>query len=173
MQKLLFMTLFMVSTVLGTSQDKIGDLIPLADFPESKTLSDYSQQYANAVVNADFDKVLELTHIDIIEKGGGAEFMKKDLEAEAKGLQIQGFSYTDVEVGNHPEFLSSDGQLQTLIPLKFLLTVNGQNAESIINLFAVSEDEGKSWKFVNLERFDEASLREFVSNVSSDLNYPE
>ncbi len=155
------------------SQDQVGDMIPLADFPESKTLLEFSEQYAQAIISGDFDKIIELTHNEVIEKGGGKEMLVKDLSAEAEMLSSQGFIYSDVEIGNHPEFIASEEQLQTVVPVKFYMTFNGQKAESVIDLFAASSDEGKTWKFVNLERFDEQSLRTFVSNVSAELVYPE
>lgn len=166
--------LFILSAFATTifSQDKVGDMIALAEVPESVALMSQANNYADAVVQGDFQKVTDLTHEDILTMGGGADFMMTDLKSEQSNLEGQGMKYVSAEVGNHPEFLNSDGQLQTIVPVKFHMEYNSKKLESWIKLFAVSSDEGVSWSFVNLEKFDEPSLREFVKNVSSDLVYP-
>jgi len=164
-------SLFMAN--VSYSQDKVGDMIALTEVPESIALMEQASTYTKAIVNADFDKVASLTHDDIIAMGGGVDFLIKDLDAEGKGLAAQGMVYDSVELGNHPEFLTSDEELQTILPVKFHLLMNAKKVESWVNLFASSSDEGKSWKFVNLEKFDEPSLRAFVKNVSPELVYPQ
>jgi len=160
--------------MVGTafSQDKVGDMIALAEVPESVALIKHAKQYASAVVNSEFNNIADLTHEDIIAMGGGLDYLIMDLKAEVKSLEAQGLTYTSSEVGNHPEFLTSEGQMQTIVPVKFHLMMNSKKVESWVNLFAASNDEGLTWTFVNLEKFDEPSLREFVKNVSGDLVYP-
>lgn len=173
MRKLINLIFISLITLhVAYSQDKVGDLIALAEVPESVALVTQAQSYADAVVAADFTKVANMTHGDIVEMGGGMDYMVFDLKAEKETLTQQGLSYTSSEVGNHPEFYKSEGELQTIIPVKYHLVMNSKKVESWINLFASSADEGVTWKFVNLEKFDEASLREFVKNVSQDLVYP-
>lgn len=154
------------------AQDQVGDIIPLADVPESIALVKHANDYANAIVNRDFHSVIELTHNDVVEMGGGADYMVGDLELQRTNLENQGMKYASAEVGSHPEFLNSNGELQSVIPLKFHMNMGDKKVESWTNLFAVSADEGVSWKFVNLEMFDDASLREFVKNVSEEFVYP-
>ena len=170
----LFITLaFTVLTIFSSiAQDKVGDVIPLTEFPESKTLMANAKEYTSAIVSKEFTKVANLTHPDIIKLGGGADFLIADLKSESNGLDDQGLFYISAELGNHPEFLNSQGELQTIIPVKYYLSLQDDKVESWVNLFAVSKDKGKSWTFVNLEKFDETSLREFVKNVSQELVYP-
>ncbi len=169
---ILFLLLLFITTGIF-AQDKVGDMIALAEVPESIALIDQANNYAKAVVDSDFSGITKLTHEDIISMGGGEDFMISELEADYATLKAQGMKYVSADVGNHPEFLKSDGQLQTIVPVKFHLDYNSKKLESWIKLFAVSSDEGVSWTFVNLEKFDEASLRAFVKNVSAELDYPE
>lgn len=174
MKQLTFFTflLFAFSSNLF-SQEEVGDMIALAEVPESIALISQANSYADAVINKNFQKITDFTHEDIISMGGGSEFMISDLKTEQTDLEGMGMSYVSAEVGNHPEFLNSDGQLQTIVPVKFHLDYNSKKVESWVKLFAVSSDDGVSWTFVNLEKFDEPSLRTFVKNVSSELVYPE
>ncbi len=167
---LIFISLFTCTII--SAQDKVGDLIPLAGVPESVALVKQAQEYSDAVVNGNFDGVAKLTHADIISMGGGLDYLLSDLKTESESLNAQGLKYTSAEVGSHPEFYKSDGQLQTVIPVRYYLTMNSEKVESWSNLFAASSDEGATWTFVNLEKFDEVSLREFVKNVSPELVYP-
>ena len=173
MSKLLTILCFLSFTSMSViAQDQVGDIIALADVPESKALVEQAEQYTTAVVNSDFEAIAKLTHEDIISVGGGEEFLIMDLKAELDALAAQGLAYSSSEVGAHPEFLESEGELQTILPVKFYLMMNSKKVESWVNLFATSIDEGVTWKFVNLEKFDEPSLREFVKNVSPELVYP-
>lgn len=173
MKKSIFSLILSSFLIVGLSaQDQVGDIIPLADVPESIALVKHANDYATAIVKKDFHSVIELTHNDIVEMGGGSEFMVGDLELQRTNLENQGMNYTSAEVGSHPEFLKSDGELQSVIPLKFHMSMGEKKVEAWTNLFAVSGDEGVSWKFVNLEMFDDSSLREFVKNVSEEFVFP-
>jgi len=172
MSKLTLFFFLSLASLGLVGQEQVGDLILLSDVPESKALTSYAQQYAQAIQNNNYDQVAALTHEDVVKMGGGETFIISDLKAEGDLLMSQGFKYTGVEVGTHPEFLTSEGQLQTVIPVKYFLSFNGKDVEAWTNLFAMSSDEGVSWTFVNLEKFDEVSLREFVSNVSPELVFP-
>ncbi len=172
MRKLILIIVPFFFCLALTAQDKVGDVIALADVPESIALVIQVKSYANAVKTNDYEKVADLTHPDVISMGGGQEFIISDLKAEGDQLKSQGFSYTGIEVGNHPEFLVTTEEMQTIIPVKYFMSFNSKEVESWSNLFAVSSDKGVTWKFVNLDKFDEPSLREFVSNVSPELVYP-
>jgi len=166
---LTILTLFSIGLF---AQEEVGDLIPLAEVPESVALTSFANQYASAVQNNDYTKVAELTHTDIIKMGGGVDFIISDLKSEGDMLKQQGFVYTGTEVGNHPEFLTHQKEMQTVIPVKYFLEFGGKKVEAWTNLYACSADEGKTWSFVNLEKFDESSLKEFVSNVSPQFVFP-
>lgn len=172
MRKLILILTPLFFCLALTAQDKVGDVIALADVPESIALVTQVKSYANAVQSNNYEKVAELTHPDVINMGGGQKFIISDLKVEGDQLKSQGFTYTGIEVGNHPEFLVTTEEIQTVIPVKYFMSLNSKVVESWSNLFAVSSDEGMTWKFVNLDKFDEASLREFVSNVSPELVYP-
>ncbi len=154
------------------AQNEVGDLIPLAEVPESVSLMKHADAYAKAVAAQDYAKVADLTHNDVIKMGGGKDFIISDLKAEGDQMSGQGFKYVTTEVGSHPEFLNSNEELQTVVPIKYYLSYGGKDVEAWSNLFASSTDEGVTWKFVNLEKFDDASLREFVSNVSTEFVFP-
>ena len=165
-----------IATLLFTfsiaAQEKVGDLIPLAKVPESIALMEHANSYAMAIVNQDYTKVASMTHADIVEMGGGEQFLISDLETQAQNLERQGLKYVSAEVGSHPEFLTAGDEMQCVVPVKYYLDMNSKKVESWSNLLAVSSDEGGSWKFVDLDKFDDASLRDFVKNISADFAFP-
>ncbi len=172
MRNLLLLIPIILVSLNILAQDQVGDLIPLADVPESKALVSHANNYVNAVVSKDYQQVVTLTHNDIVEMGGGEDFLMKDLKTQTLNLENQGLKYVSAEVGSHPEFLESEGELQCVIPVKYFLDLNTKKVEAWSNLLAVSGDEGLTWKFVNLDKFDDASLRDFVKNISSDFVFP-
>ncbi len=168
---LLLIPIFLISLNIQ-AQDQVGDLIPLADVPESKALVTQANNYVNAVVSKDYQQVVALTHSDIVEMGGGEDYLMKDLKTQTLNLENQGLKYVSAEVGSHPEFLESEGELQCVVPVKYFLDMNSKKVEAWSNLLAVSKDEGNTWKFVNLDKFDDASLKDFVKNISADFVFP-
>ena len=167
----LLIPIFLISLNIQ-AQDQVGDLIPLADVPESKALVTQANNYVNAVVSKDYQQVVALTHSDIVEMGGGEDYLMKDLKTQTLNLENQGLKYVSAEVGSHPEFLESEGELQCVVPVKYFLDMNSKKVEAWSNLLAVSKDEGNTWKFVNLDKFDDASLKDFVKNISADFVFP-
>ncbi len=171
MRKLFTLSLLLITVAL-MSQDKVGDMINLADVPESKALVSTANEYASAIVNGKYENAILLTNSDIIEMGGGEEFAVSDLRSESQLVLNQGFKYVSHEVGNHPEFLMHEGQLQTVIPVLFRLSFNDKDVEAWSQLYAVSADEGKTWTFADLGKFDATSFREFVKGVSPEFVFP-
>ena len=172
MRNLLLLIPIILVSLNIQAQDQVGDLIPLADVPESKALVTQANNYVNAVVSKDYQQVVALTHSDIVEMGGGEDYLMKDLKTQTLNLENQGLKYVSAEVGSHPEFLESEGELQCVVPVKYFLDMNSKKVEAWSNLLAVSKDEGNTWKFVNLDKFDDASLKDFVKNISADFVFP-
>ena len=132
---LLLIPIFLISLNIQ-AQDQVGDLIPLADVPESKALVTQANNYVNAVVSKDYQQVVALTHSDIVEMGGGEDYLMKDLKTQTLNLENQGLKYVSAEVGSHPEFLESEGELQCVVPVKYFLDMNSKKVEAWSNLLA-------------------------------------
>lgn len=153
---LLFLTVFTFGALTGQS-----------------TVSELAKGFANAYIEKDYQNIVKLTHPEIIEKGGGEEFIINDLKASLDNSAAQILKYTSCEVLESLEYVKEGDELQTIVPVRFFLEVEDQLYGNTTHFLAVSNDDGQDWKFVHLEYYDAESLGIFISNLSPDIEFPE
>ncbi len=105
--------------------------------------------------NNDFNKFVEMTHPKVIEVVGGREnllsMMKKVFEENPK--IFESFS---ASAGNTDSLAESEKLLFGVVPQKIEGTTHNKR-KIVVNdcIVGVSNDDGKTWKFVSGEKFDE------------------
>ena len=158
--KIFLMTLFVLSgTFLSTSQAQ-------------KTMRESAQEYVEAFVNNEFLKVVTLTHPDVVKMNGGADFVIDDLKAERESTAGEGLIYNSVIVYEPLKVLQYESELQAVIPVEYTMQLIDKEYLNKSYILAISKDEGKSYSFVNLMQFDDASLNEFITNLSPEITIP-
>ena len=135
------------------------------------SLNELATSFANAYIRKDYKTIITLTHPDIISKSGGEEFAKSDLKANLENPKSEMLDYASVEVGEALQFLKSDNQTQTIIPVRFFIEFGDDLYANTSYFFAVSDDE-EEWRFVNLDYYDHESLKIFITNLSADITIP-
>jgi len=136
-------------------------------------IEELATSFANAYLQKDYDLIIKLTHPDIISKGGGAEFAKTDLKANLDNPKSNMLEYTSIEVGEPIEYFQSGEETQTFIPVRFFLEMNKELYANTTHFFAVSKTKGQEWHFVNLDYYDQESLKIFIDNLSPEMIIPE
>jgi len=136
------------------------------------SLNELATSFANAYINKDYQTIVTLTHPDIITKGGGEKLAIADLKANLNNPKSEMLEYTSTEVGEPIQFFESNGETQTLVPIRFFLEFGDDLYANTTHFLAVSEDKTE-WRFVNLEYYDEESLKIFIENLSDQIMIPE
>lgn len=131
-----------------------------------------AQKYLDAVVKGDHVTVAQMTHPDITAKAGGIELMIKDLESESEAFKAQKVKFISGEVGGDVEILNFEHQFQTLQPVIINLTIDNEAYIARNNYLAVSDNKGDNWYFVDLEKYDEASLEAFIGAIHEGIVIP-
>lgn len=147
-------------------------LFTLPCFSQSP-LVEQAKEYANALVNREFEKVASLTHPEIVELGGGAEYIKGDLEKERQMLVDSGSEFVSAQIGEVGQYFEENGEIQTIFPISFQLMINKEEFTAENHVLAVSKDKGNKWYFVDLAKYDKESLKTFVKNLNDELPFPE
>jgi len=130
------------------------------------------QEYVDAFVNNEFLKVATLTHPDVVKMNGGADFVIDDLKAERESTAGEGLVYNSVVVNEPLKVLQYQSELQAVIPVEYTMQLIDKEYLNKSYILAISKDEGKSYSFVNLMQFDDASLNEFITNLSPEITIP-
>lgn len=134
-------------------------------------LIDSANEYAAAFAKRDFDKVIDLTLPKIVDMGGGKELMVKDLHDERLQVVKNGMDYISASVGAPGEIFTANGDQQLVIPVTYKIVSNLSELDLEAKLLAVSKDDGKSWYFLDVAKYDKESLKSFYTNLSEEIQF--
>jgi hypothetical protein len=143
------------------------------NFNAQSNLLDNAELFVNAIVERNYEQLLDLTHPDILIKGGGRDLLMSDYHKERQMMVDKGMEYIEAVVFQPNEFLEFNGEIQTLLTVKYKLLINKLEYESTSNLLAVSKNNGGHWVFVDLNKYNKESLKDFIDNLSPDLVFPD
>lgn len=103
----------------------------------------------------DFDKFAELTHPKVIEKVGGRENMISMMKTVAE-QNPKIFETFSTSVGTPSELVEAENLLFGVVPQKSEgMTYGKRKVTQDACVVGVSNDSGKTWKFVSGEKFNE------------------
>ncbi len=147
-------------------------LLSVPSIQAQGAISESAQEYVDAFVNNKFVKVASLTHPDLVKMNGGEQFVIDDLKAERQSSSAEGLIYNSAEVKQPLKIVEYNSELQAIIPVEYTMQLADKEYINKTYILAVSSDEGVSYKYVNLMQFDDASLAEFISNLSPEIVIP-
>ena len=140
---------------------------------EQGSLKEMTQDYIDAYIAKDFEKLATMTHPNIISMSGSVDFVKKDFEADYKAIENMGFKYIKGQVGEPGEIFKSGAEMLCFIPQEFTIELNGEEYISTSYILATSMTKGKVWNFVSLERQDKNSISVFIPSYEERMGWPE
>lgn len=130
-----------------------------------------SKTYTQAFVDREYQKVINMTLPQVVEMGGGNTFMEKDLFDERETMVENGMDYISAEIGQTSPTFNNNGDSQVLVDVTYKIVSNKSELDVFTKLLAISSDEGNSWHFLDIEKYDKESLKSFYPNLSSELEF--
>lgn len=158
---ILFLFTFSFASIQAQTESEAGSLVEM------------TQEYIDAYIAQDFDKLATMTHPNIISMSGSVDFVKRDIEADYKAISNMGFKYISGKVGEPGEIFTSGAELLSFIPQIFTIELNGEEYLSTSYVLATSMTKGKVWNFVSLERQDVNSIGVFIPSYEERMGWPE
>lgn len=140
---------------------------------DTGTLKEMTQEYIDAYIAQDFEKLATMTHPNIISMSGSVDFVKKDIAADYKAISNMGFKYVDGKVGEPGEVFTSGAEMLCFIPQIYTIELNGDQYLSTSHVLATSMTNGKVWNFVSLERQDASSIALFIPSYENRMGWPD
>ena len=135
----------------------------------TKVIHEFAEINIQAIKENDMSKRLALIHPNLIAMGGGQESYKSILESEQKVFDDQKLKILRAEFGAPGDIVMAGQELHCIVPQKLFVEFNGEDAEQSTTLLAASLDEGKTWKFVDLNHHDAESIKIFFPYFSEEL----
>jgi hypothetical protein len=152
-------TLVMASTLLAQTPQQIA------------TLKAQANTMATAIKKQDFKTVIKMTNPKVVAAAGGEAKMLEQLSKgmgmmKAKGMNI---SISNVVVGEPSLFIKVKRQLQCTVPDKIEIKMMGGTMSTNSTLVAISDDDGKTWNFIDAMGKNIAALKQTLPDLSDKL----
>ncbi|SHE47257.1 hypothetical protein [Pedobacter caeni] len=103
----------------------------------------------NAMVKNDMSTLADLTHPKIIASLGGREKAIVTMNAAIAEMKSKGMSFRNASIGKIGEFYKSGSEVFCLIPQEITLTTEGGYFSSLTSTLGISQDQGRTWRFVS------------------------
>lgn len=124
----------------------------------------------------DYEKLTAYTPKQVVAAMGGKEALIASVRQGIDGMKTSSVSFRDVEIGAPGKVEKMSNWLVSVIPQMVTLNVPGGRLESTAYLIGISEDDGKSWAFVDSTGFtneNEAALAQMFPPLAGRLRVPE
>lgn len=144
-----------------------------ADPSPTENLQAQAKQMAAAFLKEDFETVADYTSPSVLNLVGGKARMVEGLKASVTNMKTQGMNFSDISFGKPSGIVKHENELQATILQKTEINYSGGKMNSVSTLIALSQDEGKHWKFIDTSSKDEATIRQTFPNISAELKFPE
>jgi hypothetical protein len=128
---------------------------------------------AKALLTSDFKTVIAHTYPKAVEIGGGKVKMLQVMSASINQMKSQGFAFEKITIGEPGKFYKAGTQVHCLVPEQLIMKTSKGRMAASSNLLAVSNDKGKSWSFLDLNRGTMASLKTLFPNFNNNLVIPQ
>jgi len=156
---LVAMPLVMATTLLAQTPQQIA------------TLKAQANAMASAIKKQDFKTVIKMTNPKAVAAAGGEAKMLEQLSKgmgvmKAKGMNL---SINNVVIGEPSAFIKVKKQLQCTLPDKIEIKMMGGTMSTNSTLIAISDDNGKTWNFIDAMGKNIASLKQTLPELSDKL----
>jgi len=121
---------------------------------------------------ADYKGFLKYIHPVRIQAGGGEEKMISQLNALNEQLKSKQTVIKGTVFDQPSEIVRSKNELQCTISQHTELKPPKGTVITYTTIIAFSNDEGKTWKFVDANKLDITILRKMFPNLSSKITLP-
>jgi len=131
-----------------------------------------ANELAAAILSANNDKILELTHPKALEALGGKEKARRTLGALMALANREAFALKSCKIGKPGEILTEGDTTFVVVPAVLGL----QSPDGVLKgksyLLGLSPDQGKSWTFIEGSSLENKAVRKILPKLPAKLRLP-
>jgi hypothetical protein len=126
-----------------------------------------------AELTEDFDTFVRYTHPAVVQSLGGRDKFIGWLRKVSASRRAEGYRIVESSAAEPLQIVKAGDELHAVLPLKHV-TVREKHGElhSPGYLLGVSDDGGRTWKFINGSALTEKDLRNLLPNYNRKLKLP-
>ncbi|MDB6076271.1 MAG: hypothetical protein JWO82_18 [Akkermansiaceae bacterium] len=137
------------------------------------TIKKQAQACADAMIAKNFEAMADTTHPRVLEAMGGREQMLTTVKAAVAKIEEQGFKITSSEIGTPEDVKKIGAMTVSIVPDRIVIKVPGGKLTSESHLLGISEDEGKTFKFIDIGPIKKEQLEQIFPEFAGQLTLPE
>lgn len=127
---------------------------------------------ANLLIAKNYKEFVSYTYAPILKMAGGLDKLTSYMEKSFIQMEEQGFSITAVTISNSSKMIHIKNQIQcTLAEEIELKNADGKLIQKS-TLIGISNDQGKTWSFIDTHGKPLKDLQVTIKELSNDLVIP-
>jgi hypothetical protein len=157
-----------VVLALATATAKAADDAKLKQLVKEK-----GQETSNALVKGDYAKVVDLTFPRVVQLGGGREKMIALLKKGVQDMKSRGITFRSAKVETPNQIAKAGRSLIAIVPFTLEMRIPQGKATQKSFLLGISDDDGKSWTFIDGSKLTQENVKMFVPDFPKTVKLPE
>ena len=135
----------------------------------SEVVKNEVKKMADASASGNYEVVVALTHPKLIEKLGGEEKAGMVIQEAMEAIKAQGFTF-EVQQIDKPSVVRGKESYFSVTSYTLVVTGSGKKVTLKTALVGVSEDKGKTWKFVDTG--SDNDIEQILPDLPRELKIP-
>ncbi|MFT3868574.1 MAG: hypothetical protein QM715_08750 [Nibricoccus sp.] len=128
---------------------------------------------AIALLKSDYEGVARYTHERLIKVMGGKDQMIAEIKRGISQMHTAGFDFIETKTGTPAEPKRVGSWLTSLVPTTVVMKVpDGRRMSKDSFLLGISEDNGKTWVFVDLSNITNEQYAELFPELVREIPLP-
>ncbi|SFU40154.1 hypothetical protein SAMN05216480_102271 [Pustulibacterium marinum] len=161
MKRFIIVVLFLTAQMM-VGQNKFSELITLE-----------GNRMEKAMMEGNYEVIVEYTYPEIVNILGGKEKAFQMISGGMEQMKSQGLEFKEIEIGSPGDLYNAGEELHCLVPQRLVLESNQGTVETESYLLAVSQDEGKTWYFLDTAQLTPDRVQGLFPNFNPNLTLPE
>jgi hypothetical protein len=127
-----------------------------------------------ALLRRDYETYVSYMHPALFKVLGSKEKIISTLERRRGRLEADGERMVASLVGEPIQLVKAGSELHAILPQEDITVVRGRKGEfhAVGYLLGVSNDDGKTWKFIDISRMGPKDVRQLLPNYNGKLKLP-
>ena len=128
------------------------------------------ESYKEAYLAVDRNTLLDFTHPHIIQVSGGKDFVIEDMTLDYNMYASSGLVIDDILLKQGSKIVKVGSDLHAMYPYERHLKKSKEELVEKNFFLVVSKDDGNTWSFTDMKKYDKESIKIFIPNYNERFN---
>ena len=149
-----------------------GAALAVEEIDPPDSLISAVQRYGKCLQEGDYICAASMVPPAMVEEVGGVQSFVELMEVMFAAMKSRGVDISKTQFGKPSQVIQGDGYIAAVVPNQTPVVVQGNPGLLTGSLFALSEDDGKSWFFMDGNDDTRTQLLKVVPDILQVLKIP-